>query len=138
MTSFDDIHARRDPPAPKFSGLHLYVYTVQGATSHEPRYGMDQGLLRGSIGSSSSKYSYSASEPSGLVHEARGWTDLVITPERRIRSADALLTGFHEPRATHLAMLEAIAGRRHLEYAYDAALANGYLWHEFGDVHLIL
>ncbi|TMB94059.1 MAG: S-adenosylmethionine:tRNA ribosyltransferase-isomerase [Chloroflexi bacterium] len=80
----------------------------------------------------------SGSEPSGLVHEARGWTDLVVTPERRIRSADALLTGFHEPRATHLAMLEAIAGRRHLESAYDAALANGYLWHEFGDVHLIL
>jgi S-adenosylmethionine:tRNA ribosyltransferase-isomerase len=51
---------------------------------------------------------------------------------------DGLLTGFHEPRASHLAMLEAIAGRRHLEVAYRAALAGGYLWHEFGDLHLIL
>ena len=49
-----------------------------------------------------------------------------------------LLTGFHEPRASHLAMLEAIAGRPHLLIAYQAALAEGYLWHEFGDLHLIL
>jgi S-adenosylmethionine:tRNA ribosyltransferase-isomerase len=49
-----------------------------------------------------------------------------------------LLTGFHEPRASHLAMLEAIAGREPLARAYDSALAAGYLWHEFGDVHLLL
>ena len=53
-------------------------------------------------------------------------------------SADGLLTGWHEPEASHLAMLEAIAGRALLEASYAAALAEGYLWHEFGDVHLIL
>jgi S-adenosylmethionine:tRNA ribosyltransferase-isomerase len=51
---------------------------------------------------------------------------------------DSLLTGFHEPKASHLAMLEAIAGRRHLEVAYAAALSGRYLWHEFGDLHLII
>jgi len=66
------------------------------------------------------------------------WTDLVITPERGVHVVDSLLTGFHEPRATHLAMLEAIAGRRHLEATYAAALKHRYLWHEFGDLHLIL
>ena len=69
---------------------------------------------------------------------SRAWTDLVITPERGVRIVDGLLTGFHEPRASHLAMLEAIAGRTHLERAYAAALAARYLWHEFGDLHLIL
>jgi S-adenosylmethionine:tRNA ribosyltransferase-isomerase len=69
---------------------------------------------------------------------ARGWTDLVITPERGVQVVDALLTGFHEPRATHLAMLEAIAGRAHVDQAYAAALRERYLWHEFGDLHLIL
>jgi S-adenosylmethionine:tRNA ribosyltransferase-isomerase len=49
-----------------------------------------------------------------------------------------MLTGMHEPRATHLAMLEALAGRDHLRLTYEAALAKGYLWHEFGDLHLIL
>ena len=51
---------------------------------------------------------------------------------------DALLTGLHEPRSTHLAMLEALAGRWHLEIAYEEALRGRYLWHEFGDSHLIL
>lgn len=81
----------------------------------------------------------SAADPEGRVHVARGWTGLVITPERGVRAVDGLLTGFHEPRATHLWMLEAITcRRRHLRAAYEAALAQRYLWHEFGDVHLIL
>jgi len=74
----------------------------------------------------------------GHVHGGHGWTDLVITPERGLRVADAMLTGLHEPKASHLSMLEALAGRDHLALAYDAALHNGYLWHEFGDLHLIM
>jgi len=69
---------------------------------------------------------------------SRGWTDLVITPERGVHIVDGILTGLHEPRATHLAMLQAIAGREPIEKAYAAALAHGYLWHEFGDLHLIV
>jgi S-adenosylmethionine:tRNA ribosyltransferase-isomerase len=75
---------------------------------------------------------------SGNVVASHAWTELVITPERGVQVVDSLLTGFHEPKATHLAMLEAIAGRSHLEKAYVAALAGRYLWHEFGDLHLIL
>jgi S-adenosylmethionine:tRNA ribosyltransferase-isomerase len=62
----------------------------------------------------------------------------VVTPERTVRSVDGLLTGWHEPEASHLAMLEAIAGRDLLERSYAAAVAEEYLWHEFGDVHLVL
>lgn len=67
-----------------------------------------------------------------------GWTGVVITAERGVRIVDGLLTGLHEPRASHLSMLEAIAGRETLEKAYDVALQREYLWHEFGDLHLIL
>ena len=80
----------------------------------------------------------SAVDAGGAVIASRGWTDLVITPERGVRVVDGLLTGFHEPRASHWAMLEALAGRAHLQRAYRAALGRGYLWHEFGDVHLII
>ncbi|HEX2171810.1 MAG TPA: S-adenosylmethionine:tRNA ribosyltransferase-isomerase [Dehalococcoidia bacterium] len=80
----------------------------------------------------------SAADERGRLHASQGWTDLVITPARGVRVVDSLLTGFHEPRATHLAMLEAIAGRPHLERTYRAAIAERYLWHEFGDLHLIL
>ena len=69
---------------------------------------------------------------------AQGWTDLVITPERAPVVVDGLLTGLHEPRASHLDMLAAIAGTPLLERCYAAALDAGYLWHEFGDVHLVL
>lgn len=67
-----------------------------------------------------------------------GWTDLVVTPERGVRVIDGLLTGFHEPRASHLDMLAAVAGMPLLERCYAEALDAGYLWHEFGDVNLLL
>ena len=75
---------------------------------------------------------------SGAVHAGEGWTCLVVTPARGVRAVTGLLTGFHEPRASHLAMLAALAGIPHLRLAYQAALDGGYLWHEFGDLHLIL
>lgn len=76
-------------------------------------------------------------DPDGRVRAGAGWTDLVVGPERGVYAVDAMLTGFHAPRASHLAMLEALAGRRHLAAAYDAALRHRYRWHEFGDLHLI-
>lgn len=77
-------------------------------------------------------------DDAGELHPGEGWTRLVITPERGMRVVDGLLTGLHEPRASHLAMLEALTGRDHLRVTYEAALQGGYLWHEFGDLHLIL
>jgi S-adenosylmethionine:tRNA ribosyltransferase-isomerase len=79
----------------------------------------------------------SAWDPVGRVGAATGWTDLIVTPDAGVHAVDGLLTGFHEPRASHLAMLEAFAGRAHLAGAYRAALEGRYLWHEFGDLHLI-
>jgi S-adenosylmethionine:tRNA ribosyltransferase-isomerase len=74
----------------------------------------------------------------GVVHPGRGWTEEMVTPDTPVRSVDGLITGWHEPESTHLMMLEAFAGRAALESAYRAALAGGYLWHEFGDSHLIV
>ena len=74
----------------------------------------------------------------GRVHEGQGWTNHLVTPEAGVRAVDGLLTGWHEPESSHLRMLEAIAGAELLERSYRAAEAHGYLWHEFGDVHLIL
>ena len=95
-------------------------------------------------------------DDSGAASPGEGWTSLVVTPDRPLRSVNGLITGLHEPRATHLAMLERVAsgsapdraahtqvaasvcGRCHLQRAYDEARRLGYLWHEFGDSHLIL
>ncbi|MEM1322817.1 MAG: S-adenosylmethionine:tRNA ribosyltransferase-isomerase [Bacteroidota bacterium] len=77
-------------------------------------------------------------EEQGITRAGEGWTDIFITPERGLRAVSGLITGFHEPRASHLLMLEALAEREHLQLAYETALAEGYQWHEFGDLHLIL
>ena len=74
----------------------------------------------------------------GAVHPGRGWTDLMVTADTPVRSVDGLVTGWHEPESTHLMMLESFTGRDALRAAYTAALDSGYLWHEFGDSHLIL
>lgn len=79
-----------------------------------------------------------ATDAQGRVHPADGWTDTVITPAGGVRAVDGLITGWHEPEATHLAMLEAVAGREALVLAYREAFDRGYLWHEFGDSHLLL
>jgi S-adenosylmethionine:tRNA ribosyltransferase-isomerase len=77
-------------------------------------------------------------DETGSVVAGEGWTRLVVTPERGLRAVDGLITGWHEPRATHLRMLEAAAGPELLGRSYAEALREGYLWHEFGDSHLIL
>jgi S-adenosylmethionine:tRNA ribosyltransferase-isomerase len=81
----------------------------------------------------------------GTTSPGDGWTNLVIGPERPVRAVNGMITGFHEPRATHLAMVKqviAAAGgdvpSSHLARAYGAAQDAGYLWHEFGDSHLII
>ena len=86
-----------------------------------------------------------------------GWTSLVITPDRPVRAVSGLITGLHDPQATHLTLLKQVAamvtthgrdgdepigaevcGSCHLERAYAEARQRGYRWHEFGDSHLIL
>ncbi|MDL4818235.1 S-adenosylmethionine:tRNA ribosyltransferase-isomerase [Actinomadura opuntiae] len=77
-------------------------------------------------------------DASGHVGPSSGWTEHIVTPDRGVRAVDGLLTGLHEPRSSHLMMLTAIAGRPLLSATYQAALDAHYLWHEFGDLNLLL
>ncbi|SDN97657.1 S-adenosylmethionine:tRNA ribosyltransferase-isomerase [Streptomyces sp. cf386] len=90
------------------------------------------------VGTTAVRAVESAADADGVVRACEGWTDLVVTPERGVRVVDGLLTGLHEPEASHLLMLEAVAGRAAVDRSYEEALRGLYLWHEFGDVHLIL
>jgi S-adenosylmethionine:tRNA ribosyltransferase-isomerase len=80
----------------------------------------------------------SASDHHRAVSGAEGWSDLVVTPERGVRVVDGLLTGWHDGQSSHLRLLEAVGGQPLVEASYRAALHERYLWHEFGDLHLIL
>ncbi len=79
-----------------------------------------------------------AAGPDGRVSASAGWTSHVVTSQTGVRAVDGLLTGLHEPRSSHLRMLAAFAGPDLLARCYADAIGSGYLWHEFGDVHLLL
>jgi S-adenosylmethionine:tRNA ribosyltransferase-isomerase len=114
------------------------AYEVPVRTAEEVRRARERGGRVIAVGTTVVRALESSVDRSGRVIASRGWTDLYITPDRGLRAVDGLLTGLHEPKATHLAMLEALAGRAHVEKAYAAALEEKYLWHEFGDLHLIV
>ncbi len=117
---------------------HEEAYEVPLRTAEEVRRAKERGGRVIAVGTTVVRALESSIDRSGRAIASRGWTDLVIAPDRELRVVDGLLTGFHEPKATHLAMLEALAGRAHVQKAYAAALEEKYLWHEFGDLHLIV
>ena len=90
------------------------------------------------VGTSVIRTLETAVDANGQVRPMSGWTQLVITPQTKLRVVDALLTGLHEPPATHLDMLGALLDTKLLERAYAEVRERGYLWHEFGDAMLIL
>src|ERR1700709_131231 len=80
-------------------------------------------------------------DEAGIVHDGSGVTDLVIGPDHHLRVVNGLIPGWPEPEASHLLMLEAVAGAELVGRAYEAALdpvTGGYRWHEFGDSCLLL
>lgn len=79
-----------------------------------------------------------AARADGTVAAQQGWTRLRIKPESVLRAVDGLLTGLHEPQASHLDLLSAFVEPKRLQEAYQECIARGYLWHEFGDMNLII
>jgi S-adenosylmethionine:tRNA ribosyltransferase-isomerase len=120
-----------EPPYKEF-------YRVTSETAHmvnEAR-ASDRRII--AVGTTAIRALETVTNADGQTHAGEGWTCLVVTPQRGLRAANALLTGMHEPEASHLAILESLAGLSHIKIAYAEALRNGYLWHEFGDLHLIM
>jgi S-adenosylmethionine:tRNA ribosyltransferase-isomerase len=90
------------------------------------------------VGTTVTRALESAVDGVGVVRERAGWTDLVLGPRRPAQVVRGLITGWHAPGASHLQLLEAVAGTELVERAYAEALHARYLWHEFGDSCLLL
>lgn len=113
-------------------------YRVPDEAAHKINRAKCLGKRIIAVGTTSARAIETVTDEYGKVHPGEGWTELVITPRRGIRAIDALITGLHEPKASHLSLLAAFAGREHIQLVYDEALRKKYLWHEFGDIHLLL
>ncbi len=90
------------------------------------------------VGTTCTRALESAADPGGIVRARRGWTGLVLGAGHPARVVTGLITGWHDPEASHLALLEAVAGPELVRAAYLEAERAGYLWHEFGDSCLLL
>ena len=123
----------REPPQPEW-------FTVPAATARLIAVARASGRRVVAVGTTVVRALESAA-PSGRVVPTTGWTDLLLGPRRPARVVSGLLTGLHEPAASHLDLLEAVAGGGLVDRGYadvTAPRSPGYLWHEFGDTMLLL
>ncbi|HEY3766465.1 MAG TPA: S-adenosylmethionine:tRNA ribosyltransferase-isomerase, partial [Gaiellales bacterium] len=120
-----------EPPFPEW-------FRVPAATARHVNAVREGGGRVIAVGTTAVRALESAAGGRNLVSAAEGFTDLVIDEERGVTVVDGLITGWHAPEASHLHLLRAVAGRELVERCYAAAAARGYLWHEFGDLNLLL
>jgi S-adenosylmethionine:tRNA ribosyltransferase-isomerase len=120
-----------EPPSPE-------RFTVPEATARQVNLARAAGRRVVAVGTTVVRALESAATADGDVVPASGWTNLVLGPERAARVVNGLITGLHAPEASHLLLLEAVAGRDLVDAAYAAVTAGGYLWHEFGDSMILL
>jgi len=120
-----------EPPAPE-------RFEVPEPTARLVQSARESGHRVVAVGTTVVRALETAAHPGGVIKPARGWTDLVLTPSRPVRVVTGLITGLHAPQASHLRLLEAVAGVELVGAAYTAAVQHRYLCHEFGDSTLFL
>ena len=121
--------------------VELTLDLTPAALSDDLNAGVDYGQVVQrvvAVGTTVVRALESAATWEGRILPARDWTRLRIRPERPPRAVDALITGLHEPMASHFDLLRAFVPEALLRRAYAEAVERGYLWHEFGDSALII
>ncbi|NGQ95164.1 S-adenosylmethionine:tRNA ribosyltransferase-isomerase [Brevibacillus sp. SYP-B805] len=127
-----------DDSRPHHPAEHAEAYAVPAATAEAVNRCKASGGRVIAVGTTVVRALETAADERGIVAAQTGWTRLHIDGGYRLRAVDGLITGFHEPRASHLDLLTAFLGPDLLGQVYRMALEKGYLWHEFGDMNLIL
>jgi S-adenosylmethionine:tRNA ribosyltransferase-isomerase len=113
-------------------------FSVPPSTARQVNAARTAGSRVVAVGTTVTRALESAADADGTVQPAQGWTNLVLGPDRPVRVVTGLVTGLHDPNASHLLLVEAVAGAELAQRVYDAAVEAHYLWHEFGDSCLIL
>jgi S-adenosylmethionine:tRNA ribosyltransferase-isomerase len=113
-------------------------FDVSAETAQLVNAGRARGNRVIAVGTTATRALESAARPDGTLEPRTGWTDLVISTDRPVRVVNGLVTGWHNPEASHLLLIESVAGAELTQRAYDEAVRRRYLWHEFGDSCLLL
>jgi S-adenosylmethionine:tRNA ribosyltransferase-isomerase len=113
-------------------------FVVPAETARRVNETREQGGRIIAVGTTVVRALESAARADNTVAATEGWTRLRVTPDYSLRVTDGLLTGLHEPQASHLDLLSAFVEPGRLQAAYHECIRRGYLWHEFGDMNLIV
>src|SRR2546427_1029863 len=116
--------------------LYPEIFSVPEATAHAVNATHARGGRVIAVGTTVVRALETAWTPDGL-RACAGTTSRYVNPSNGVHAVDGLLTGLHDPVTSHLAMLSTIGGLGRLKSAYAEAIEHRYLWHEFGDSHLI-
>jgi S-adenosylmethionine:tRNA ribosyltransferase-isomerase len=120
-----------EPPAPEW-------YRVPPTSAAVINQARRSGHRVIAVGTTAVRALETVADPTGTVYPGEGWTEVVVDASTPVRAVDGLITGWHEPGASHLDLLRAVAGPDLVAASYAEALQYRYLWHEFGDSYLIL
>jgi S-adenosylmethionine:tRNA ribosyltransferase-isomerase len=132
LSSYVDDKLDREHPASEEE------LVVAGSAAQKINATRDRGARVIAVGTTVVRALESVADPSGRIQPQHGYTRLKITSEHRLRAVQGLLTGLHEPEASHLDLLTAFLRANEIREAYEDAVEKKYLWHEFGDLNLIL
>jgi len=113
-------------------------YSVSAATADLVNLARSRGHRVIAVGTTVTRALETVADSANRAHPGSGWTDLVLGPNRPARVVSGLISGLHEPESSHLLLLEAVAGPALVRRAYEEAVRERYLWHEFGDSMLLL
>jgi len=117
--------------------MHAEWYECSEAAADAINRARRQGHSVVAVGTTSVRVLETCADPSGWVQPGSGWTRLFIYPPYRFKAVDAMITNFHLPGSTLLAMVAAFAGRERVLRAYDEAVKEGYRFYSYGDAMLI-
>lgn len=113
-------------------------YFISAAAAEKINSARQQGGRVIAVGTTTVRALESVADEDGYVRAQHGYTRLRITANHTLKAVNGLLTGLHEPEASHLDLLTAFLPAATIREAYEEAIQRGYLWHEFGDLNLIL
>ncbi|PWB64357.1 MAG: tRNA preQ1(34) S-adenosylmethionine ribosyltransferase-isomerase QueA [Deltaproteobacteria bacterium] len=113
--------------------IHAERYRLEGGAAAAVAEARERGGRVVAVGTTSLRTLETCAVPGGLVAPSSGTTRLFITPGYRFRAVDALLTNFHLPRSSLLALVMAFGGTDLVREAYRLAVAERYRFFSYGD-----
>jgi S-adenosylmethionine:tRNA ribosyltransferase-isomerase len=113
-------------------------YDIPQATAQAINEAIAEGRRVIAVGTTVVRALESAAQPDGTVAAGSNWTTHLVTPATPPKVVTGLVTGMHDSQSSHLALMYAFVRPAFLRDAYQDAVKRGYLWHEFGDVSLVL